>query len=90
MNLVIPSSELETYTAFLDEAGEHLDSIEQKVLALAENADPESVHVLFRALHSIKGVAAFLGLTDIQRLSHHLEACLRGASGDRKRAHSPR
>jgi two-component system chemotaxis sensor kinase CheA len=74
MELRIPDSDLDTYLGFLDESREHLDCIEEKVLGLRACADPEVVNVLFRALHTVKGIAGFLGLADIQRLGHRLES----------------
>lgn len=74
MILTIPSGDLETYLGFIDESRDHLDSIEQKVLGLKASEDPDTVNSLFRALHTIKGIAGFLGLSDIQRLSHRLES----------------
>lgn len=72
--LCLPAGELETYHAFLDEAREHLENMEEKILALAESCEAEQIHIIFRGLHSIKGVASFLGLADIQRLSHQMES----------------
>jgi len=74
MNLIIPNSDLETYLGFIDESRDHLDSIEQKVLGLEAAVDADTVNSLFRALHTIKGIAGFLTLSDIQRLSHRLES----------------
>ena len=62
---------------YVNEAGEHLDSIEQGVLKLEEN--PESAEVLntvFRAFHTFKGGAGFLNLVPINQLAHHFESLL--------------
>jgi two-component system chemotaxis sensor kinase CheA len=74
MDLHIPASDLDTYLGFLDESREHLDSIEEKTLGLRAHVDPDVVNGLFRALHTVKGIAGFLGLTGIQKLSHRLES----------------
>ena len=59
---------------FIEEAKEHLDTIEQGLLDLqAIMADSERLNELFRAAHSVKGGAAMLGLNSIQKVSHHLE-----------------
>jgi chemotaxis protein histidine kinase CheA len=59
---------------FIEEAKEHLDSIEHGLLNLkATMADTEEMNQVFRAAHSIKGGAAMLGFNSIQRVSHHLE-----------------
>ncbi len=56
---------------FLEEALEHLETLEKGILKLAE--DPEVVQEMFRAAHSIKGGAGMLGFSDIQKMAHRLE-----------------
>ncbi len=59
---------------FLSESREHLESVEDDVLALERGeADSETVNRLFRALHTVKGAASFMSLRDITSLSHALE-----------------
>lgn len=59
---------------FIEEAKEHLETIEQGILELdSVLEDKERVNELFRAAHSIKGGAAMLGYTSIQKTSHRLE-----------------
>ncbi|MFM7887717.1 MAG: Hpt domain-containing protein, partial [Pseudanabaena sp.] len=59
---------------FIEEAREHLQTIEQGVLNLQDIlGEPESINELFRAAHSIKGGAAMLGVGSIQHVSHRLE-----------------
>ncbi len=59
---------------FLEEAAEHLVTIEQGLLNLKQTvADQEAIQEIFRASHSIKGGSAQLGLTSIQRISHRME-----------------
>jgi chemotaxis protein histidine kinase CheA len=59
---------------FIEEAKEHLDTIEQGLLNLqATVADPEQMNELFRAAHSVKGGAAMLGFDSIQKVAHYLE-----------------
>lgn len=63
---------------FIEEAREHLDTIETGLLNLQTTmADPESVNELFRAAHSIKGGAAMLGFGSIQKIAHHFEECFK-------------
>ena len=69
----------EIIQAFIAESREHLENIEQELLDLedkAANPDPELVNRIFRAAHSIKGGAGFLGLTNIRNLSHGMESLL--------------
>ncbi len=59
---------------FIEEAREHLDTIEQGLLDLqATMADSERLNELFRAAHSVKGGAAMLGFDSIHQVAHHLE-----------------
>ncbi|MBD2186547.1 hybrid sensor histidine kinase/response regulator [Pseudanabaena mucicola] len=59
---------------FIEEAREHLQTIEQGVLNLQDILDDsESINELFRAAHSIKGGSAMLGVSSIQHVSHRLE-----------------
>ncbi|MEO0531205.1 MAG: chemotaxis protein CheW [Planctomycetota bacterium] len=64
---------------FVVEANEHLADIENQFLAIEEAApavDGDLVNEVFRAIHSIKGAAGFLGLTTVNDLSHNLENIL--------------
>ena len=59
---------------FLTEAREHLEALEDDILAL-EDGQPgkDAIHRLFRALHTIKGGSSFLDLPEVTNLSHSLE-----------------
>jgi chemotaxis protein histidine kinase CheA/ActR/RegA family two-component response regulator len=60
---------------FLEEASEHLHTIEQGLNKLPETVrQPTMIRELFRAAHSIKGSAAMLGLSDVQQVSNQFEA----------------
>ena len=69
----------ETLLAFTEEALEHLDGIEADLLSIEENGadiDADVVNKVFRAVHSIKGGAGFLGLEKVKDLSHNGENIL--------------
>jgi two-component system chemotaxis sensor kinase CheA len=69
---------------FLEEAHEHLASIELSILSLEESPEnSEAINAVFRPFHSIKGVAGFLNLTDIHDLSHEVENLLDDARSGR-------
>ncbi|HEY4302905.1 MAG TPA: chemotaxis protein CheA [Gemmatimonadaceae bacterium] len=62
---------------FFEEAAEHLTAMESGLLALeAGNHDLEIVHAVFRAAHSVKGVAGSLGFTAIAEFTHLVESVL--------------
>lgn len=59
---------------FIDEANEHLETLEKGLLELkAVISDTERMNELFRAAHSVKGGAAMLGYVSIQKTAHQLE-----------------
>ena len=67
----------EIFLEFLSEVLDHLEDAESNILSIDEDAtDYEVINAIFRSIHSIKGSAGFLGLTDMQGLSHELEALL--------------
>ncbi|KAF0096172.1 MAG: two-component system chemotaxis family sensor kinase CheA [Puniceicoccaceae bacterium 5H] len=70
-------SDPELLTEFLSEAYEHLEVVEQQVLTLENDPqDAEGLAAVFRAYHTIKGVAGFLQLEAIQHLAHEVESLL--------------
>ncbi len=69
----------EILQGFIEESLEHLADIENDLLAIEERGadiDEDLVNKVFRAAHSIKGGAGFMGLTTIQELSHATENVL--------------
>ncbi|HYD50999.1 MAG TPA: chemotaxis protein CheA [Gemmatimonadaceae bacterium] len=59
---------------FVTESQEYLEASEAALLRLETDAeDAESINVIFRAFHTIKGTSAFLGLDPIAELAHHAE-----------------
>ncbi|TWT36063.1 Chemotaxis protein CheA [Posidoniimonas corsicana] len=64
---------------FVIESKEHLADVENQFLAIEEqgaNIDVDLINEVFRAIHSIKGAAGFLGLTTVNDLAHSLENLL--------------
>lgn len=62
---------------FVTEGREHLDTAESQLLVLEKDiGNEEALNAVFRAFHTIKGVAAFLGLEAIRLLSHSTESLL--------------
>jgi chemosensory pili system protein ChpA (sensor histidine kinase/response regulator) len=58
---------------FFPEAEEHLQIVTECLLALEASANAEDIHRLFRAMHTIKGSAAQVGLHRISRVAHRAE-----------------
>ena len=62
---------------FILESREHLVNIESQVLTLEKDpADGEALNAVFRGFHTIKGLAGFLELWEIQKLAHEVETVL--------------
>ena len=65
------------YQVFFEEAGENLDSMEQRLLNLdLAHADDEELNAIFRCAHSVKGGAATFGFNDVAELTHQMETLL--------------
>ncbi len=62
---------------FVAEGEDYLNQAEEALLALElDPEDAESVNVVFRAFHTIKGVSAFLELDGVARVAHEAETLL--------------
>jgi len=64
---------------YIEESLEHLADIENDFLAIEEagaDIDEEVVNKVYRAAHSIKGGAGFMGLDNIKELTHEMENIL--------------
>ncbi len=69
---------------FVVEAREHLAAIESRTLALERGlGDSDAIHSLFRAFHTIKGLAGFLDLGAIEVVAHEVETVLDEARNGR-------
>ena len=69
----------DTLRMYVEESLEHLSDIESDLLAIEEAGlknGEELINNVFRAAHSIKGGAGFMGLTTVKELSHNLENAL--------------
>jgi len=67
----------ELLSDFVLEAREHLVSLEAQVLTIERDpADSEALNSVFRSFHTVKGLAGFLELWEIQKLAHEVETFL--------------
>ena len=59
---------------FIDETKEHLQSLNEQILILErEPENVETINEIFRAAHSLKGMAGTMGYKRMQRLTHDME-----------------
>ncbi len=64
---------------FLEEADEQLQELNQNLLEMEKNPDNiDIINNIFRAAHSLKSSAAFVGLNDLSDLAHKMENLLQG------------
>ncbi|MEM8757803.1 MAG: chemotaxis protein CheA [Planctomycetota bacterium] len=65
---------------FLTESGELLEELEGDLVTLESSPDDaEMLNQVFRALHTIKGSASFLALTELVDIAHAAESALNAA-----------
>ena len=59
---------------FIDETKEHLQSLNEQLLVLEKEPENEgTINEIFRAAHSLKGMAGTMGYKRMQRLTHDME-----------------
>ncbi|MEM9265311.1 MAG: response regulator [Cyanobacteria bacterium P01_F01_bin.13] len=71
---MLPEQQQRILGYFIEEAKDHLNTIEQGLLNLqATIVNSEMANEVFRAAHSVKGGAAMLGIESMQRTAHRME-----------------
>ena len=59
---------------FLDETKEHIQNLSDQIMRLEENPeDADTINEIFRAAHTLKGMAGTMGFTRMQTLTHDME-----------------
>ena len=59
---------------FLDETNEHLQNLNTQILDLEQSPeDSDTINEIFRAAHSLKGMAGTMGYKRMQNLTHDME-----------------
>jgi two-component system chemotaxis sensor kinase CheA len=67
----------ELLSEFIAEGSDLIEKAEEALLSLETNPeDMDSIGMVFRAFHTVKGTSAFLELTLIAELGHHAESLL--------------
>ncbi|MFW5683828.1 MAG: Hpt domain-containing protein, partial [Spirochaetota bacterium] len=72
----VPLDDVDVVTSFIQESVDHLDDIEHRVLNLEDEYTDDLVNSIFRSIHTIKGVASFVGFSYVSETSHELETLL--------------
>jgi len=74
---------------FIEETREHLQLLNEGLLKIEKNpSDEEPIHEIFRAAHTLKGMAATMGFEQITELTHKMENLL-GKIRDKELTLSP-
>lgn len=69
---------------FLDETKEHLQSLNESLLILEkEPENKDTINEIFRAAHSLKGMAGTMGYKRMQKLTHDMENVFQGIRNDK-------
>lgn len=62
---------------FLEESYENLQNLNEDILGLEKNPeDKDLINAIFRAAHTLKGMAGSMGFSDIAELTHKMENVL--------------
>ena len=75
---------------FIDETSEHLQNLNDCIMELEK--DPENmdtINEIFRAAHSLKGMAGTMGFKRMQRLTHDMENVFQEVRSDKLKVTSP-
>ena len=65
---------------FIDESAEHLQTLSDCIMELEKEPDNKDViNEIFRAAHSLKGMAGTMGFKRMQHLTHDMEKCVPGS-----------
>ena len=74
---------------FIEETKEHLQSLNEQLLVLEkEPENKDTINEIFRAAHSLKGMAGTMGYKRMQRLTHDMENVFQEIRNDKMKVSS--
>ncbi len=74
---------------FIDETSEHIQALSDSIMALEkEPHDMDTVNEIFRAAHSLKGMAGTMGFKRMQHLTHTMEDVFQEVRSDKVQVNS--
>lgn len=69
---------------FIDESGEHLQTLSDCIMTLESEPDnKDTINEVFRAAHSLKGMAGTMGFKRMQNLTHDMENVFQEVRSDK-------
>ena len=89
-SLLSMSEDPEMVGDFILESREHLTQVEIHMMTLEKDpGESEAINTVFRAFHTIKGLAGFMDLNEIRQVAHETETLLDLARNRKLRITSP-
>lgn len=76
MKFIFEPDDIDILQGIVEESTEHLNGIEEGILKLETDFKAELLDSIFRAMHSVKGVASFVEFIPIRETAHVLESFL--------------
>ena len=74
---------------FIDETEEHLQTLSDCIMELEkEPENMDTINEIFRAAHSLKGMAGTMGFKRMQRLTHDMENVFQEVRSDKVKVNS--
>lgn len=74
---------------FIDESDEHLQTLSDCIMVLEKEPDNmDTINEIFRAAHSLKGMAGTMGFKRMQRLTHDMENVFQEVRSDKIKVNS--
>ena len=74
---------------FIDETSEHIQSLSDCIMVLEKEPDnKDTVNEIFRAAHSLKGMAGTMGFKRMQHLTHTMENVFQEVRSDNVKVNS--
>ena len=74
---------------FIDETSEHIQSLSDNIMTLEnEPEDKDTINEIFRAAHSLKGMAGTMGFKRMQHLTHDMENVFQEVRSDKIKVNS--
>lgn len=74
---------------FIDETNEHLQNLSDCIMTLEKEPDnKDTINEIFRAAHSLKGMAGTMGFKRMQHLTHDMENMFQEVRGDKIKVNS--
>ena len=74
---------------FIDESNEHLQTLSDELMVLEkEPENKDTINEIFRAAHSLKGMAGTMGYKRMQNLTHNMENVFSEIRNDKMKVNS--